>query len=165
MALTFYTDQITAAADRHQIGAYLVEAIVLVESAGHTDAFRFEPGFYDRYLAMQPQYKGQNPRRISSSYGLMQIMFTTAQQYGFAGPPEKLFIPEIGLDYGCLYLAHLLKWATPDLPWKAVAAYNAGQGNWQSDRAAAYVDKVQGAYRRVRAEAGLEGLGGGTIKA
>lgn len=153
--MTPYRALIERTAAAHGLDADLVEAIVIAESNGYTDAFRHEPDFYRQYLAHNAEYAGLNPRRISSSYGLMQVMFTTAQHYGFQDHPELLFVPEIGLSYGCLHLAQLLRWATGEIR-KAVAAYNGGQGNWhgeQPQRYATRVLKLSDAVRRTHAEA------------
>ncbi len=58
-------------------------------------------------------YVGKNPRRISSSYGLMQLMWPVAVERGFPATdaPEHLFFPEVGLEYGCKHLRFLLDWA------------------------------------------------------
>jgi soluble lytic murein transglycosylase-like protein len=148
--VTPYRDLVEATAGGHGLDANVVEAIVIAESSGQTDAFRYEPGFYRRYLETKPEYAGQNPRRIASSYGLMQVMFTTAQQYGFTDAPEALFLPETGLQYGCLHFARLLSWAKGDLR-KALAAYNGGQGNWNGADAQRYATKVTKLYASVKA--------------
>jgi soluble lytic murein transglycosylase-like protein len=119
----------------------LVEAVVVAESNGCTDAFRFEPAFYATYLKGKPEWQAWNPRRISSSYGLMQVMFPTAKQYGFGDLPELLFLPDVGLKYGCQHLAKMLAWADGDVR-KALAAYNGGTGNWTGTDAQRYAARV-----------------------
>ena len=138
MRLTRYWSEIQAAARAHGLDPILVEAVVIQESAGNTDGFRFEPVFYNRLLKGKPEWVGQNPRRISSSYGLMQCMYVVARERGYAAslPPEGLFVPEVGLEYGCRQLAFLLNWARkgwPDLAHDlhiqaALASYNGGRG-------------------------------------
>jgi len=127
---TAYGAEIAAAAATHGLDPVLVESVVIAESSGRTDAFRYEPGFYRRYLAHKPAYEGKNPLRVSSSYGLCQCMYTTALEVGFPAdqPPELLFVPEIGLDYGCRFLKSLLDWAAGDVT-KALCAYNGGRGS------------------------------------
>lgn len=139
--MTAYRRLIRLAANDYGLDAQLVEAVVIVESSGHTDAFRFEPRFYDRYLKGHPDYQGQIPRRVSSSYGLMQCMFSTARDLGFTGEPEMLFLPDVGLDWGCQKLKAELTWAKGDVR-KALAAYNAGRGGWRSDAGQRYCEKV-----------------------
>jgi soluble lytic murein transglycosylase-like protein len=155
---TRYRKEIADAAAQFQLDPLLVEAIVLTESSGNTDAFRFEPNFYNRYIKPYKLYAGQNPRRVSSSYGLMQIMLPVAHERGFdkANPPEYLFIPAIGLEFGCKHLRFLLDWAAEFGPLTAVsdqqkleaaiASYNGGRGgNKPTDqplRNASYVRKV-----------------------
>jgi soluble lytic murein transglycosylase-like protein len=128
--MTEYRTLVDSAARTYGIDANLIEAVVIAESSGRTDAFRFEPAFYERYLRDKPEYAGQIPRRISSSYGLMQVMYTTACGHGFQDYPELLFKPEVGLKYGCLHLAKMLTWADRNVP-QALAGYNGGMGNWE----------------------------------
>jgi soluble lytic murein transglycosylase-like protein len=153
--MTRYRKEIIVAAQKYELDPLLVEAIVLTESAGNTDGFRFEPAFYNRYMKPMKMHVGKNPRRISSSYGLMQIMYQVALERGYptCEPPEGLFIPEVGLDYGCKQLRMLVDWAsefptvTDQQRVEAVlASYNGGRGgNKPTDkplRNASYVRKV-----------------------
>jgi soluble lytic murein transglycosylase-like protein len=139
--MTLYREEIELAASEHGLNADLVEAVVLTESSGRADAFRYEPDFYRRYLQGKPEWVGKNPRRVASSYGLMQVMFTTAQQYGFNFEPELLFLPYRNLDYGCRHLAALLQWSRGNVR-QALAAYNGGKGNWKAQQPQDYAAKV-----------------------
>lgn len=124
---TNYTALIKETAARHGLDADLLEAQVLVESSGHTDAFRHEPGFWDRYLRKNSRWSSWNPRRAASSYGLLQILYPTATELGFTGAPEMLFVPDVGLDWGARYFRQLRDWAEGDVV-KALVAYNGGKG-------------------------------------
>jgi soluble lytic murein transglycosylase-like protein len=73
MSTTLYRAHIQGAAHEHGLDPDLVEAVVYCESAGKTDAFRYEPGFYERYIKGKKMWEGCNPRRISSSYGLKHL--------------------------------------------------------------------------------------------
>jgi len=95
-------------ATRYGLDADLLEAQVLVESfRPHTDAFRFEPGIWSQlqrgalHPAIPIDLTTANPRRIASSYGLLQILYVTALDRGYRGDPEGLFVPEVGLSFGC----------------------------------------------------------------
>lgn len=139
---TRYTALIAEVALAYKLEPVLVEAVVLKESAGNTDAFRFEVNFYNRYLKVAPEWawarqKYANPRRISSSYGLMQVMWVVALEEGYSKdvPPEGLFVPKVGLVYGCRRLQKLMLWAKgfpavdPDNQLlAALASYNGGRG-------------------------------------
>jgi len=135
---TRYGIEIATAAEKWGLDPLLVEAVVVQESGGNTDAFRFEPNFWNRYLKSNPKYRGLNPRRVSSSYGLMQVMYCRVLEDRIADndawAPELLFLPENGLDIGCGLLAELLQWAqgkTQDqqlATQAALAAYNGGRG-------------------------------------
>lgn len=70
---------------------------------------------------------GFNPRAVSTkgAVGLMQLMPTTAQQYGVQRR-EDLFQPEVNLRAGIRHLKDLL--LKHDNNWPVVlAAYNAGE--------------------------------------
>lgn len=147
----WFRKEVESVARKHGLDADVVQAICLVESSGVTSAFRYEPGFWQRYLVGKPEWMHANPMRVSSSYGLMQCMFPVACELGYAGPPEQLFVPEIGLEWGCRKLASLLKWSGGNLD-QALAAYNGGQkGNATPPyRNQGYVNKVRTQLREIR---------------
>lgn len=135
---TRYKKDIDVAAAKWGLDPVLVEAVVVQESGGNTDAFRFEREFWNRYLKGNPRYRDLNPRRVSSSYGLMQVMYARVLEDKVADndawEPELLFLPVNGLDIGCGFLAELMTWAAgktsdPTLHIQAaLAAYNGGRG-------------------------------------
>ena len=141
--LTDYRPEIEYYARGEGLDPNLVEAVVVHESlGGRADAFRHEPQFYATYIKGKAQYRGMVPRRIASSYGLMQVMPTTAEMYGFSvSVPEFLFEPSLNLKYGCKHLAKMMAWAEHDVA-KALGAYNAGQKNALGDRGRLYAGKV-----------------------
>jgi soluble lytic murein transglycosylase-like protein len=138
----WYAREIEAAAKLHHLDPQLVEAVVLVESSGRASAYRYEPAYWRRYLEGKPAWKGKNPRRVAASYGLMQVMFPTAVERGYHGEPEELFVPSVGLEFGCRELARLLAWASGNTD-QALAAYNGGQGGWRGRAPQQYVQKVR----------------------
>src|SRR5690348_13739676 len=106
--MTSYRKEIEAAAAKYALDPDLVEAVVQQESNDWASAFRFEPDFWVRYLQNDPAYAGRNQREVSASYGLMQVMYPTAVDHGFAGQPWELFAPAASLEYGCKHLASLM---------------------------------------------------------
>jgi len=133
--LKYWEHDITTIANAYKVDVGLVMGHVWVESRGQADAFRHEPNFWLRYLARVPEWKGANPRRVSSSYGLMQILYVTAKEMGYAGEPEGLFLPRENLHWGVKRIRQNLDWADgwPLVPAKdrlmaAIAAYNGGRG-------------------------------------
>lgn len=138
-----YRPAIETAAATHRIDPDLVEAVVMQESGGKADAFRFEPKFWQRYLANSPLYAREEPRRFASSYGLMQVMFTTALAAGYSGDPEGLFAITVNLDIGCRILRGLLDRSDGDLR-EALAAYNGGWGNRNGSTPQRYAEQVLG---------------------
>ena len=155
--MTVYRELIERIASDHGLDPNLVESIVIAESNGFTDAFRYEPEFYTRYLKHVPEWKDWNPRRISSSYGLMQVMYPTAKQYGFGDVPELLFIPDVGLKFGCLHLVRTLKQCAGNVR-EALAAYNGGYGNRHGDRPQKYAVRVLKLYASVQLAHRVEGI-------
>lgn len=94
-----YEDMIAKAADKHQVDAELLHAVIQAESA-------------------------YNPTAISSAgaMGLMQLMPATARRYGVIDRGD----PNQNIDGGTRYLKHLLQLFDSNLNL-AVAAYNAGE--------------------------------------
>lgn len=127
-ALDYLRPLILVAADRYTLDSTLVEAVVIQESAGITSAIRYESAFWAKYMSADPRFKGADPKRVSSSYGLMQVMYIVAIEVGFRyQEPEYLFVPSIGLDSGCKKLRQLMDWAK-GTEAQALAAYNGGKG-------------------------------------
>ena len=142
---------IASAARTHGLSVALVLAIVQVESGGNPWASRYEPGFYARYVhgkpirAFAPCSEATEARWRATSFGLMQIMGQTARETGFKGVYlTELCDPHLNLDWGCRYLALLMKKYGPGDA--AIAAYNAGSpkkggdGRWVNQ---AYIDKIR----------------------
>jgi soluble lytic murein transglycosylase-like protein len=106
-----------------------------------------------------PTFNARSYRREPNgleSFGLMQILVTTARDLGFTGAPLDLFDPYTGVLWGTRYLAKQLKRYGGDLT-KAVAAYNAGtarpDGKGGYVTAPGYVDFVLGRVRYWLAQA------------
>lgn len=134
----FYKALIAEVAGRYGLDVATVAAMCWQESGFNTDAFRHEPDFWNRYLKRNPKYRSLNPRRVSSSYGLMQVMYCRILEDKLATndawEPELLFIPENGVDIGCAFYLELVQWAqtkTADpamVRLAALASYNGGRG-------------------------------------
>lgn len=134
----FFKAMIDVFATQHGLSPSLVAAICWQESGFRADAFRFEPDFWNRYLKPKAQYRDLNPRRVSSSYGLMQVMYCRVHEDKLtdndALPPEHLFVPDLNLRTGCQLLRELIEWAAAvskgsfDPEFIASAAYNGGRG-------------------------------------
>lgn len=110
-----------------------VLATIEMESGGKPQAYRFEPGFYQKYLVNNETWQRMmkkhswKPEDVSASYGLMQLMYTTAVGIGFGGQPQDLFNPEVSIKWGTtLIKRHMLKYN--DLSMVA-CAYNGGGGS------------------------------------
>lgn len=114
--------------DLFRVPKDLAEAIVMVESNARPYVSRKE----DTY----------------SSYGLMQILYPTAQGLGYSGSPEGLFDVKTNIYYGVKYIAELM--SKPHIGTdieKIAAGYNAGPDlyPWPS----AYIEKVKTELRRL----------------
>lgn len=160
-----YRPQIVLAATRHHLDPDLVDALVQKESTGRFYAYRYEPDFFQDYLASKPEYRDRNPYEVSASFGLMQVMYTTALEHGFVGDPWDLFSPTRNLEIGCTILASLLTWARTHVPGSssneqiamrrlALGAYNGGRGNARKPVPVQYALSVLGIYDRIRRASG-----------
>lgn len=151
-----------AAANHGEQDWRLLKAIAVVESALDETAYRHsrqEARFYQRYILDRPKWTAHRyydqPRVIAASYGLMQLMYTTATWMGF---PEQgdwwlLFEPKLNIDLGARYFSQKLgRYHDRE---HALAAYNAGALSLTVDGQpvnAWYVAKVKQAYAAVEAE-------------
>lgn len=132
-----------------------LKAVAMVESSLRPRAFRFEQAFWDNYLKNNPIWKDRNPQEVSSSYGLMQIMYTTAVALGFPqdGNPEDLYNPVYNIELGAKLLRQLMD---KSYGWfdVSLSRYNGGYGgNPGADgslRNASYVNKVRQTYWNLR---------------
>ena len=149
-----YSELTTKYSKLFGIDERLIRAIIQTESSFNPWAIRVERGFWTRYLGgikatfFKTPEKDEKwltyPDLVSASYGLMQIMLTTAMEMGFRFKyPTELLEPETNIKYGCAYLKKLYNRYGD---WKdAVAAYNAGVAKKNLDRTYKnqnYVDKV-----------------------
>jgi soluble lytic murein transglycosylase-like protein len=77
-------------ADAHQLYPELVCAICEQESSWNSWSIRYEPGFYEKYVAplwLKAAIKTLTEAQARSfSWGLMQVMGQTAREHGFDGP-------------------------------------------------------------------------------
>jgi soluble lytic murein transglycosylase-like protein len=135
----------------------LVKAIIRQESNFNPWAIRVERGFWSRYFTGIMQLINGTPSKAddrwaeypditSCSYGLCQLMLTTAIELGFTFTyPTELLDPITNIYYGCKLFRKLLdKYNNNEQD--AIAAYNQGNNvkdsTGQYKRAQKYVDSV-----------------------
>ena len=143
-----YDDIITNCARIYKIDEKLIRAIIKKESSWRPYAYRIELGFWQRYLSGIKRIFYATPQRdeewlkypdiVSASYGLMQIMLSTAMERGFRFEfPFELFDPATNIKWGCAQLKMLYNWYGD---WKdVVSAYN--QGNNRKNLDGTYVNQ------------------------
>ncbi len=126
-----FQQPIQAASQKYHVPIPVILATISTESSGEPNAYRHEPAFYNNYIQNTTQWKNSpyhdKPKRISASYGLMQILYTTAYSVGFRGEPEDLYDPALNIEFGTKYIASDVQrkqheWDPP----KIACAYNAG---------------------------------------
>jgi soluble lytic murein transglycosylase-like protein len=120
------------AADAHALWPELVCAIVEQESAWDPWALRYEPEFYEKYVAPQVARGAiddvTESRARAFSWGLMQVMGQVAREHGFANEPlASLCDPAVGLEIGCRVFAAKLAAAEVNVT-RALLLWN-GAGN------------------------------------
>lgn len=150
--MKLYEVDIRGYARQNGLEPALVAALILTESSGNPHAYRYEDGFYQRYLANQPsKHLGlvwdegvteESERRLRAfSFGLCQIMGQTAREYGFEGPLPELFNTSINIRLGCQILgSHLKHFRDLDL---ALSAYNSGRAYVNRHGVTPYAAKVR----------------------
>ncbi|MCH9730784.1 MAG: lytic transglycosylase domain-containing protein [Actinomycetia bacterium] len=118
-------------ARRHGLSAAAFRALIDTESSWNPRAYRHEPAFFARYIRGRVEWSrspwGQNSRRSAASYGLGQLMYTTAVQMGFPRnrPPEELYDPALNLDLTARKWRSVLARAGGN-PAEAYSLYNSG---------------------------------------
>lgn len=155
----WYRAEVEVISLKHGLDPNVVQAVCMIESSGLTHAYRFEPKFWERYCKNNPEWRHENPHRVSASYGLMQVMFPTAVELKALDrteAPENLFIPIVGINAGCIVLVDRLRWAKQNLR-SALAAYNGGKTLNNAPTASPlrngdYADKVLRVLRDVEKE-------------
>jgi len=99
---------------------------------------RYEPAFYHRYIAWNIRFREAErrygSRAVSSSYGPWQIMYSTAVELGYEGPPDHLNHASVSLPYVLRYLNQLRATFDGDMA-KVISSYNAGPGGMGSNPA------------------------------
>lgn len=126
-------------AQKYNVPASLIKAIIQVESNWDINASRYEANVKD------------------ASWGLMQVLLKTARD--ILGKPNltisELQQPETNIEAGTAYLAYQLKRYNRSIP-DAIAAYNAGSAKFDpitrmySNQS--YVNKVYGYYVMYRGQ-------------
>jgi len=89
---------------KYNLKKLFLKAVCLVESDLNELAYRFEPKFWERYLKDNPEWKDKNPKEVSASYSLCQLMFTTAWGLGFRGTGEDLYNPVYNIELGAKFI-------------------------------------------------------------
>ncbi len=121
------------------------------ESSWNTYAIREEPAFYRRYI--EKKHAGRREAwSLAMSWGLLQVMGSTAREMGFEGRylSQLCAEPALGMYFGAKYLVH--QKGRGDGTWsQALAAYNGGMGGNRVTgklRRQEYVDDVVHKARR-----------------
>lgn len=110
-----YDEFIRKAEDTNGLPRWLLKALIQTESNFNTKAYRYEEHIKD------------------ASYGLCQMLYTTAVGLGYKGKPEGLYDSEVNIDLGAKYLKKVISiWKDEESIEKikfGLGSYNAGMGN------------------------------------
>jgi soluble lytic murein transglycosylase-like protein len=120
---------IYALSTEHKIEVELIAAMVATESAGNTNAIRYEPHYKwtldtEKYAKMNGVTNDTEVIAQKTSWGLLQVMGGVARELGFSSPLVKLTDPWLGLDIGIKKLKQL-KAKYPKLE-DVISSYNQG---------------------------------------
>jgi soluble lytic murein transglycosylase-like protein len=105
-----YGSDIQAAAWLYDVPEEWIKAVIQTESNGNPQAYRYEAKLND------------------ASYGLMQLLFATAQGLGYEGAPAGLYDPHTNIMLGSQLLGQLRARIGDDFA-RVYSAYNSGQAD------------------------------------
>ncbi|MCK9597679.1 MAG: transglycosylase SLT domain-containing protein [Sphaerochaeta sp.] len=151
----------------YSIDPVLIRAFIRKESTWRKYAYRVEKGFWTTYFAGIKRLFVKTPQKddrwltypdiVSASYGLMQIMLSTAMERGFRFEfPFELFEPDTNIKWGCAHIKYLYdRYGS----WNdVIAAYNQGNNRKRSNgryvNQEAYVDIVLTYWKEEKTHAG-----------
>lgn len=104
-----YGHLIKSAAERYDLDPNLIFATIMIESGGNTYAIRHEPRLND------------------ASYGLGQILYSTARGIGYTGTPTGLYDPAVNIDLIARYhKRNYDRYQQKLSPQELTTAYNTG---------------------------------------
>jgi hypothetical protein len=162
-------EPVKTVAAAHNIEAAFIAAIVMQESGGNSFKCRFEEGwkYFLKPSEWAPKVGTSYPTECSqqaTSWGLMQVIGSTAREMGYEGLFPMLTGPVCGLKWGCLFLEHLSHRKDEQekivFNEKLCAAYNAGSpkraadGKWVNQ---GYVNGVNKFYDELKATEAFSG--------
>lgn len=104
-----YGEIIDQVAKKYDIDPQLIFATIMTESEGNPNAYRYERHIND------------------ASFGLGQILYTTALGMGFTGTPEDMYRPEISIDLIGKYHRNTIDTYGPLTPEQMTVVYNTGK--------------------------------------
>ena len=103
-----YGSEIRSTAAKYNLDPNLIFATIMIESGGNPRAIRHEPRLND------------------ASYGLGQLLYSTAKGLGYQGTPEGLYEPAINIDLIGRYHKRNLDHFGHLTPQQLTTAYNTG---------------------------------------
>lgn len=103
-----YGHLIRSSAEKYDLEPNLIFATIMIESGGNTYAVRQEPRIHD------------------ASYGLGQLLYSTARGIGYRGTPEGLFDPAVNIDLIAKYHKRNFDRYLDLNPQELTVAYNTG---------------------------------------
>jgi len=112
----------------------LLMALVIQESGCNPKARRWEPKYQERYVTGNPRWDkaralGWSDEALATSWGLTQVLGTTAWELGWHYPPDAeggITDPAANLRLGAKYLRQQLD--RYGNVYEALLAYNGGHG-------------------------------------
>ena len=108
VAATPYFDSIWRWSQTYGVPVAWVEGVIQTESGWNPQAYRAEPQIHD------------------ASYGLMQVLYSTARGLGYTGSPDGLFDPDTNIQLGTKLMGQLIAQYGDDI-LRVYSAYNSGK--------------------------------------
>lgn len=130
-------------AAKYGLDPVLVCAVCEQESAWNPWAYRYEPGFFAKYVSPLGLKDGTEAIMRSTSWGLMQVMGQVAREHGYKATfLSSLCDPDTGVDVGCDVLKSKLALGGGDVR-AGLLRWNGGGSQSYPDQVMARMEKYQ----------------------
>ncbi len=154
-----FRSSIMKTSQEYGVNPYWMMAIIMKESGGNPNLYRYEPNFHYFYkpqvfalahhISLQTEIMSQK-----TSWGLGSICGGLARELGYQGLLHELLNPDVNIKYIGLYLQHLKKYSL--VKDDIFSMYNYGPGGLHKNLNPEYVNGVNAELYKITYDSGMK---------